>query len=144
MYLSYSLDRKELMDFAIYSCQGVLNQSHDWLFNSGINDSSRFRSFSGKKTSQVSLLESLRPSSTHVSLKQATLHPFIFSKLQVTDNDALACTEEHVLDNLGSIKIVYRRITNVHLSGESPRLNPISTKQFDEKTKKAQFSHQVA
>jgi hypothetical protein len=61
-----------------------------------------------------------------------------------TDSDELACHEEQVIKNFGTIQLRYRRGTKY---GKSDTIGTFDTSQprlIHEKVKKAQLSHQTA
>jgi len=61
----------------------------------------------------------------------------------LTDDDGIVCTDEHTVESLGSIKLVYHRISNIREYSTGEKFGSASTKQFDEKAKNAQLSHQA-
>ena len=72
------------------------------------------------------------------------MQPLLFAKLELTDDDDAACTDENALKNLGSISVKYRRVTNVRDYKGTSQYRSGTTKKFHEKAKKAQLSHQAA
>ncbi|GAA5856701.1 hypothetical protein JCM5353_004749 [Sporobolomyces roseus] len=95
------------------------------LFWMGTNDVSRFVSMSGKE------------------INATQEQPFSFGKLRLTDDDDTACHDEHALKNLGTIKLMYRRIKNVRNCQAGNYNSSTQPKSFHEKAKKAQLSHQA-
>ncbi|GAA5993324.1 hypothetical protein JCM5350_001565 [Sporobolomyces pararoseus] len=86
----------------------------------------RYTQFTGRRTSET------------------TEQPFLFSKLQTTDLDELACTNEQVVKNLGTIQLRYFRIKILKPSTRS--FKPKHTEpepKIHERAKKAQLSHQA-
>ncbi|GAA5983126.1 hypothetical protein JCM5350_007886 [Sporobolomyces pararoseus] len=76
---------------------------------------------------------------------ETTEQPFLFSKLQTTDSDELACTKEEVVKNLGTIQLRYSRIKNIKPFNQT--FKPKHTEpepMIHERAKKAQLSHQAA
>jgi len=71
------------------------------------------------------------------------MQPFLFSKLELTDDDDAVCTDENALKSLGSISLKYRRVNNLRASVNPAQYSSASTKKFHEKAKKAQLSHQA-
>ncbi|GAA5844723.1 hypothetical protein JCM5353_005837 [Sporobolomyces roseus] len=76
-----------------------------------------------------------------------TIQPLIFSKLELTDDDDLACNDEEALKALGTVQVVYRRINNVRTCANpevaNSKYSSAQTQRFHEKAKKAQVSHQA-
>ncbi|GAA5947311.1 hypothetical protein JCM3765_001620 [Sporobolomyces pararoseus] len=70
--------------------------------------------------------------------------PFLFSKLRTTDSDELACEDEQVVKNLGTIQLRYQRVKNVRQATAPSTYDAVEPKVFHEKAKKAQLSHQAA
>ncbi|GAA5980833.1 hypothetical protein JCM5350_003724 [Sporobolomyces pararoseus] len=75
---------------------------------------------------------------------ESTEQPFLFSKLKTTDSDDLACTDEQVVKNLGTIQLRYCRIRDVRLSTAVYKPQAVEPKMIHEKAKKAQLSHRAA
>ena len=76
-------------------------------------------------------------------LSQTSEEPFFFSKLEVTDSDELACFDEQVIKNLGTLQIHFHRVTEV---GKATfwGVPHQEAKKIHEKSKKAQVSHQAS
>ncbi|BGP38174.1 hypothetical protein JCM10450v2_002111 [Rhodotorula kratochvilovae] len=73
---------------------------------------------------------------------RTTIRPFEFNSLQVTDNDDLACSDERVVKNIGTIQIKYMRVKNPRSTDTfKPKAGQMPS--IHEKAKKAQLSHQV-
>ncbi|BGP38178.1 hypothetical protein JCM10449v2_002107 [Rhodotorula kratochvilovae] len=73
---------------------------------------------------------------------RTTMRPFEFNPLQLTDNDELACFDERVVKNIGTIQIKYMRVKNLRSTDTfKPKAGQMPS--IHEKAKKAQLSHQV-
>ncbi|BGP38179.1 hypothetical protein JCM10450v2_002116 [Rhodotorula kratochvilovae] len=73
---------------------------------------------------------------------RTTVRPFKFNSLQITDNDDLACSDERVVKNIGTIQIKYMRVKNLRSTDTfTPKAGHMPS--IHEKAKKAQLSHQV-
>ncbi|GAA5983152.1 hypothetical protein JCM5350_007898 [Sporobolomyces pararoseus] len=75
-------------------------------------------------------------------VSRTTEQPYLFGKLKTTDSDELACTDEQVVKNLGTLQLRYCRIKNAKPS-TATKFQPAETKTIHEKAKKAQLSHQA-
>ncbi|GAA5875426.1 hypothetical protein JCM16303_000621 [Sporobolomyces ruberrimus] len=62
--------------------------------------------------------------------------PFLFGKLSTTDDDAVACTDEKVIKNLGTICIAYRRVKNVRSITYGNRKDEGEVKPIHERAKR--------
>ncbi|BGP38184.1 hypothetical protein JCM10449v2_002113 [Rhodotorula kratochvilovae] len=103
---------------------GKLLKRDQSMFNQPADDSSRKIVFKGTKETQI------------------TIRPFQFSTLRLTDDDDLACPNEGVVKNLGTIQLKYIRVRNVR-STDAFTAHTARVPTIHEKTKKAQLSHQV-
>ncbi|GAA6006373.1 hypothetical protein JCM11491_004932 [Sporobolomyces phaffii] len=83
---------------------------------------------------------------TGKKLDDHTKRPFLFSKLETTDDDDHACSDENVVKNPGTIQVKYMRVRNIQRTKESAtrRYAEVETKPIHEQSKKAQLSHQAA
>jgi hypothetical protein len=73
---------------------------------------------------------------------QTSERPFQFSTISLTDDDELACTDEAVVKNMGTIQIKLWRVQV--LGAAKPFIaSPIESKTLHERSKKAQLSHQT-
>ncbi|GAA5892759.1 uncharacterized protein JCM6883_007463 [Sporobolomyces salmoneus] len=70
--------------------------------------------------------------------------PFLFSKLATTDSEDLACNDEQVIKNLGTLQLDCRRATNLRQSTKKSVYKPREASLIHEKAKKAQLSHQAS
>ncbi|GAA5989148.1 hypothetical protein JCM5350_005101 [Sporobolomyces pararoseus] len=86
----------------------------------------RFRKFTGRQVTE------------------STEQPFVFSKLKTTDSGEIACTDEEVVKNLGTMQLRYCRIKDVRPSTAPFKPQVVEPKMIHEKAKKAQLSHQAA
>jgi len=66
----------------------------------------------------------------------------VFGKLQTTDDENIACSDEAVIKNLGTTRVSYYRIEKVRTASPCYEKQPES-KPIHEKTKKAQLSHRA-
>ncbi|BGP14102.1 hypothetical protein JCM10213_002399 [Rhodosporidiobolus nylandii] len=73
---------------------------------------------------------------------ETTLRPFLFSQLQTTDDDDVACTDEQIVKGLGSLQLRFLRVTNVR-SGSKYRPRVVESARIHEQSKKAALSHQA-
>ncbi|BGP38175.1 hypothetical protein JCM10450v2_002112 [Rhodotorula kratochvilovae] len=73
---------------------------------------------------------------------RTAIRPFRFSKLQLTDDDGRACSDEQVVKNIGTVQLKYSRVDNVR-STDAFTAHAARVPTIHEKTKKAQLSHQV-
>ncbi|GAA5909539.1 uncharacterized protein JCM6883_003981 [Sporobolomyces salmoneus] len=104
--------------------RGFITRLDDGLFRHDAYSKDRVATFSGLQTSE------------------GFEHPFLFSKLVTTDSDALACSDEQIIKNLGTLQLRYIRATNVR-----PCVKPVfengKASLIHERAKKAQLSHQA-
>ncbi|GAA6062246.1 hypothetical protein JCM10212_001760 [Sporobolomyces blumeae] len=108
-----------------YCHGGLTRQGHD-LYSEGLSYDLRFSHFMGRKTSAT------------------TLQPFLFGKLESTDDDNEACPDEHRIKAVGTIGVKYVRIENIRrYAGTSTYLVPTAPAKIHEKSKKARLSHQA-
>ncbi|GAA5947347.1 hypothetical protein JCM3765_001634 [Sporobolomyces pararoseus] len=105
---------------------GRLSRQNSSKFNKAPGHKGRYKRFIGRETSKT------------------TLQPFLFSKFKTTDSDELACTDEQVVKNLGTIQLRYHRIKNVRSWTGPSTFDAVEPKAIHEKVKKAQLSHQAA
>jgi hypothetical protein len=68
----------------------------------------------------------------------------MFSDLQTTDDDAVACTDESFLKDVGSIVVKLWRVKVVGVSANAKVYNPTTASIIDERAKKGSISHQTA
>ncbi|KAL8284066.1 hypothetical protein RQP46_005179 [Phenoliferia psychrophenolica] len=75
--------------------------------------------------------------------KRTTLRPFIFGKPSLTEDSDLACADERIIKNLGTIQIsLFRANRLAHLASKPRVFNaPVQDPVLDEKSKKAALSH---
>jgi hypothetical protein len=72
---------------------------------------------------------------------------FMFSALQTTDDDAVACTDEAFVKDVGTIVVRIWRIRITGQTNASHRPHPSSSKpapMIDERAKKGSISHQTS
>lgn len=68
----------------------------------------------------------------------------MFSDLQTTDDDAVACTDESFVKDVGSIVVKFWRIKIVGVSAANAAdYNATPTSIIDERAKKGSISHQT-
>ncbi|GAA5875398.1 hypothetical protein JCM16303_000610 [Sporobolomyces ruberrimus] len=106
-------------------CNGFLTETSQFDYHVGLNAYWRYSTFSVKEISRTAEL------------------PFSFGKLQTTDDDDAACSNEEVIKHLGTIRLVYRRVKNVQESDPEVE-KQAEAKPIHERSKKARLSHQAA
>ncbi|GAA5913202.1 hypothetical protein JCM6882_005817 [Rhodosporidiobolus microsporus] len=72
-----------------------------------------------------------------------TRRPFMFGSLHLTDDDDLACTDEQVVKNLGTIQLGYHRLAHYRELESSYKSSEPTTAVVHEQAKKATLSHQA-
>ncbi len=68
----------------------------------------------------------------------------MFSDLQTTDDDAVACTDESFVKDVGSIVVKLWRVKVLSISADTEVYNAKPTSIIDERAKKGSISHQTA
>jgi hypothetical protein len=68
----------------------------------------------------------------------------MFSDLQTTDDDAVACTDESFVKDVGSIVVKLWRVKVLGISANAAVYNATPTSIIDERAKKGSISHQTA
>ncbi|GAA5826951.1 hypothetical protein JCM11251_002177 [Rhodosporidiobolus azoricus] len=72
-----------------------------------------------------------------------TVRPFMFAKLNLTDDADLATADEHAVKNLGTIQIELYRVHVVGTEYKQEIFKEAKQHTFDERSKKATLSHQA-
>ncbi|GAA5893042.1 uncharacterized protein JCM6883_007548 [Sporobolomyces salmoneus] len=96
--MSGDVGSSECSHFLLDGINGFLTEANDAMFRGRAYSRARSFTFTGR----------LAPEQSE--------RPFLFSKLVTTDSEDLACTDEQVIENLGTLQLRYRRGTNCRQS----------------------------
>jgi hypothetical protein len=109
-----------------------------------MGSSARFKRIKGREVSavRIPLLVKLAVSQLTL-LPQTSLLPFLFSKLETTDEDDLACADETILKALGSIRLEYQSVHNLRLFEGTKVYSQALPAPIHEQSKKAVLSHRA-
>ncbi|BGP14097.1 hypothetical protein JCM10213_002393 [Rhodosporidiobolus nylandii] len=105
-------------------CHGTVVPLDDGVFGDPLSSANRVVSYEGREVTE------------------SLIRPFRFAALQTTDDDNLACQDEHFVRGVGSIGLKYLRIDDV-APADRRALADVPAPVLDETAKKAGISHQT-
>lgn len=109
-----------------------------------MGSSARFKRIKGREVSAVRTPLLVKLAVFELTLlPQTSLLPFLFSKLETTDEDDLACADEPILKALGTVRLEYQSVHNLRLSESAKVYSQALPAPIHEQSKKAVLSHQA-